>query len=174
MTDIYIFSSYGAGGDITRIATQVVSGIGFLGAGTILVKNKSVVTGLTTAASVWATGAIGIAIGYGFYEASIIGSLLILLVNGKLGRMDKKISQGSHEIHIYIEFENAKFLNDTLKEIKEIVNKIDNIVICTPKTNVNYGIALELIIDVKEREEIEEKIEKINKLKNVNFAILLK
>lgn len=65
--------------DPVRLIAQVVSGIGFLGAGTILTTKRNIV-GLTIAASIWGVSAIGLALGMGFYEISIIGSLLILAV----------------------------------------------------------------------------------------------
>ncbi|MBQ8371234.1 MAG: MgtC/SapB family protein, partial [Clostridia bacterium] len=71
MTGVYAQDRLGVG-DPFRIAAQVMSGIGFLGAGTILVRGKTLVTGLTTAAGLWTTAAIGIAVGVGFYEAALI------------------------------------------------------------------------------------------------------
>ena len=65
--------------DFTRLTAQVISGIGFLGAGTIIVTKKSV-SGLTTAASIWATAGIGIAIGMGYYKIALAGTLTILIV----------------------------------------------------------------------------------------------
>ncbi|MBQ1946519.1 MAG: MgtC/SapB family protein [Clostridia bacterium] len=68
----------GSNGDPMRIGAQVISGMGFLGAGTIMVRNKSHVTGLTTAAGLWATGCLGLAIGAGFYMAVIPAFLVIM------------------------------------------------------------------------------------------------
>ena len=62
--------------DITRIGAQVVSGIGFLGAGTIIVNSRRI-TGLTTAAGLWASACIGLAIGIGFYEGAIVGTVFV-------------------------------------------------------------------------------------------------
>ena len=62
--------------DITRIGAQVVSGIGFLGAGTIIV-NKHRITGLTTAAGLWAAACIGLAIGIGLYEGALVGTVFV-------------------------------------------------------------------------------------------------
>ena len=64
--------------DPARIAAQVISGIGFLGAGTILIQG-STVTGLTTAASIWTTAAIGLAVGAGFYLTAIISALVVFI-----------------------------------------------------------------------------------------------
>lgn len=65
--------------DITRVTAQIVSGIGFLGAGTIIVSRRSI-TGLTTAASIWAVAGLGISIGMGHYLLSLSGAIIILLV----------------------------------------------------------------------------------------------
>lgn len=72
MTNQYIFQEMGAG-DPTRMAAQVISGIGFLGAGTIIVTGRHQVKGLTTAAGLWATACMGIAIGIGFYTGALVG-----------------------------------------------------------------------------------------------------
>ena len=63
MMSIYVSQIMGNGGDVLRIPAQVISGIGFLGAGMIILKNNNVITGLTTAAGVWTTGIIGLAVG---------------------------------------------------------------------------------------------------------------
>ena len=65
--------------DLGRIGAQVVSGIGFLGAGTII-REKRTIAGLTTAASIWVTGCIGLGIGWGFYTLSILGGISVLIV----------------------------------------------------------------------------------------------
>ena len=81
MTNEYVFELHpDAGIDITRMGAQVVNGIGFLGAGTILVTTENRVQGLTTAAGLWAAAAIGLAIGIGFYEITIAGGLAIVVI----------------------------------------------------------------------------------------------
>ncbi len=90
MTNQYICDMYETG-DPARMAAQVVSGIGFLGAGTIITTTNNKVKGLTTAAGLWAAGCVGLAIGIGFYEAAIIGTALIFIVMVILHSFDKKI-----------------------------------------------------------------------------------
>lgn len=79
LTSIYVFELYGgrASVDPARIAAGVITGIGFLGAGTILRSEKSV-TGLTTAASLWTVSGIGLAVGCGFYVAGYVTALIVL------------------------------------------------------------------------------------------------
>lgn len=81
MTNEYIFVNYGDQSvDVTRMGAQVVSGIGFIGAGTILVTNDNRIQGLTTAAGLWAAAALGLAIGIGFYEIAVIGGITMIAV----------------------------------------------------------------------------------------------
>ena len=87
-----ILGNTGIGLDPSRIAAQVVSGIGFLGAGTIIIQ-KLFVRGLTTAAGIWATSAIGLAVGAGQYWLGISAMLLTLLGLEGLGYIFQKISQ---------------------------------------------------------------------------------
>ncbi len=68
------------GGDATRVAAGVVTGIGFLGAGMILKKEGEKIEGLTTAAGIWAVGAIGLAIGAGMYLLGIVAAVLVGLI----------------------------------------------------------------------------------------------
>ena len=84
-----IFAVMHYSGDASRIGAQVVSGIGFLGAGTIMV-NRGHIKGLTTAAGLWASACIGLAIGTGFYEAAIVGTISVLFVERGLKFMKKR------------------------------------------------------------------------------------
>ncbi|MFH1478421.1 MAG: MgtC/SapB family protein [Candidatus Omnitrophota bacterium] len=80
LTSIHMFESYKglATVDPSRIAASVITGIGFLGAGTII-RSSSSVTGLTTAASLWTISGIGLAVGCGFYSAGIICTIIVLI-----------------------------------------------------------------------------------------------
>jgi len=85
-----VVSAYGFTGDLvdpTRIAAQIVSGIGFIGAGTIL-QHRGHIRGLTTAASLWAVAAIGTAAGAGLFIVAVVGTLLILVVLSILDRVE--------------------------------------------------------------------------------------
>lgn len=103
MTGIYLNQTTGSG-DAGRIAAQVISGIGFLGAGTILVTKQNQVKGLTTAAGLWAAACLGLALGAGFYSGAIVvfggiwSSLQILQI------VDKRLYTRSKIITLYIEF----------------------------------------------------------------------
>ena len=80
------------GVDASRIGAAVVTGIGFLGAGSIIITGRHKIQGLTTAAGLWAAGCIGLAIGISFYEAAIIGTLAVLFTERALRRTSKRIA----------------------------------------------------------------------------------
>ena len=170
MTGIYINEFYGVG-DVSRIAAQVISGIGFLGAGTILVRNHSIVTGLTTSACVWTVGSVGLAIGYGFYEAAVLGGLIVLFITKKLEGKDKFLQKESHELNLYIEFVNSKELNETLEEIKKTDVELEIFRLHKTKTNIETAIACELVVYYGKDRTPEEVLDKINGIENVNFSV---
>lgn len=89
MLGLYSTIVLGFEGDPLRVAAQVVSGIGFLGAGTILLRGETLITGLTTAAGLWATATIGLAVGLGFYAGVVAGFLAVLLTTTFLSKFAK-------------------------------------------------------------------------------------
>ncbi len=105
--------------DISRIGAQVISGIGFLGAGTIIVTRHQQIKGLTTAAGLWASACIGLAIGSGFYEAALIGTVLILIIEIILIRISHSVFEGSKYVRLYIEFAMASDIGLFIKEMKQ-------------------------------------------------------
>ena len=98
----YIYQTFQTG-DPVRMGAQVVSGIGFLGAGTIIVTKHSQIKGLTTAAGLWAAAAVGLATGIGFYEAAVAGALVIFFTLTVLNRLDMRMHRKARYFDIYIE-----------------------------------------------------------------------
>jgi putative Mg2+ transporter-C (MgtC) family protein len=172
MVGLYINQNIVANGDVSRIAAQVISGIGFLGAGTILIKNGSTITGLTTAACVWATGTIGICVGFGFYEAAIVSTIVIYFAVKFLGIVEHKASFFGKEFNFYIEFIDANQLNDTIFLFKEKGYFVDSIELCDAKTKSPNAIGTRLTVKVKQKENVQNILEEINKMENVAFAII--
>lgn len=113
--------------DTARIAGQVISGIGFLGAGTILQK-KNAVTGLTTAATLWLSAAIGLAVGIGYYEGAIIATVICLVTLISLNKIrdliNKKTIKSYSMIFNTYNFNQDNFYEFTSKEGVEI-RKLD-------------------------------------------------
>ncbi len=118
LTSVYISEAYAgrANIDITRMSAQVISGIGFLGAGTILREGFSV-KGLTTAASLWAVSCVGIAVGAGFVSGAVVATVVIYIT---LNALKKVLSKGQVGKALFIE---VKGLEEQIPEISRIIKK---------------------------------------------------
>ena len=117
LTNQYIFQAFNTG-DPVRMGAQVVSGIGFLGAGTIIVTRRNQIKGLTTAAGLWSAAGVGLALGVGFYEAAIAGTFAVFFVMTLLQRMDNKLHRRSRQLEAYIELDHIS-LGDFLRAMRE-------------------------------------------------------
>ena len=97
-------AAVGVGSDVARFGAQVVSGIGFLGAGTIVLTGRKEIKGLTTAAGLWACACMGLAIGAGFYECVVLGVILIFLCIRVLPVLETFLLRRSRNLNLYVEF----------------------------------------------------------------------
>lgn len=102
MTNQYMVQVFGTG-DMARMGAQVVSGIGFLGAGTIMVTRNNQVRGLTTAAGLWAAAGVGLATGIGFYEAAVTGAAAIFITLSLLSSLDDRMRRRTDHFDMYAE-----------------------------------------------------------------------
>lgn len=143
MTGLYAVETLSYTGDVFRISAQVISGIGFLGAGTILVRNRSIVTGLTTAAGMWATASIGIALGYGFYAGAILAVLLILVFVPILGRVEYKRKLLSS---LYLEVGDINKTGVLVEQIRALLGDTLTVQIIAPKSTCNGHVGLQLLV----------------------------
>ena len=137
------------GGDPMRIAAQVVSGIGFLGVGTIMIRNGEHVTGLTTAAGLWATAAIGLALGIGFYIAALLAFIFVIITMVIFVKLEISVKNKSFYI-CYLEITDIRSVNEIYEELKPLASSID---IIPPKSGISSNIGLELKADSPERYE---------------------
>lgn len=104
--------------DVVRLGTRVISGVGFLAAGTIIVTGKQEVTGLTTAAGLWASACMGLAVGAGFIECVMVSFLLIVLCMRVLPAIETLILNRSRNMLLYVETENILQLSAIINYIK--------------------------------------------------------
>jgi putative Mg2+ transporter-C (MgtC) family protein len=118
MVSEYMVLLYGSNGDILRLGAQVVSGIGFLGAGSIMVTKQNRIRGLTTAASLWASACMGLVIGSGFYECALIMMLTMLFVLFFLSGFDIKYVKATAHRSLFIEMERDTQFSVIIHNIK--------------------------------------------------------
>ena len=118
LTNQYIYQLTGAG-DPMRLGAQVVSGIGFLGAGTIVTTRRSHIRGLTTAAGLWAAAGVGLALGIGFYEAALIAGFTIFVIMTLLHHLDTRMHRNTRMLEIYVELAPTLSLGAFIHSIRE-------------------------------------------------------
>ena len=104
--------------DVARLGAQVINGIGFLGAGTVIVTGRQEVKGLTTAAGLWASACMGLAVGAGFYSCVIPAFLLILLSIRTLPWLENLIVENTRNINIYVEFDSIDSMAGIISDIR--------------------------------------------------------
>ena len=104
--------------DASRLASSVITGIGFLGAGTIIKAAHQQVNGLTTAAGLWTTGVIGLAIGCGYYELGLIGTGFVLLTESVLSRIGSRI-QHTPGYSVELQYNEKTSLDQVLRFCKD-------------------------------------------------------
>lgn len=114
-----IAEGLGARIDVSRFGAQVINGIGFLGAGTIIYSGRKGVKGITTAAGLWAAGCMGLAIGACFYECVFLAVILILLVTRLLPMIEDIAIQNSRNMNIYVEFRTLDNMGPIINCIKQ-------------------------------------------------------
>ncbi|MBR7123012.1 MAG: MgtC/SapB family protein [Oscillospiraceae bacterium] len=168
MTNQYICQVMGTG-DPVRMGAQVVSGIGFLGAGTIIVTRRSQIKGLTTAAGLWTTACTGLAIGIGFYEAAIVGGLTAVIVMTVMQYIDRSVQRKSKSLELYIELGSACSLGDFLRalrsqniEVQDIHREQD----MENEKNIRSYIAF---LKLKKRQHYLEILEELQKIPGVEY-----
>lgn len=131
--------------DPTRIAAQVVTGIGFLGAGAIL-RQGVTVRGLTTAASLWVTAAIGLAVGLGYIEGALavsVGTIIVLYALKQIGRMIfPRLKRGS--VRMRIEMSSEMRLSDLAEKIEASGAKVEGLKIATEGDERHLAARLQL------------------------------
>ena len=128
----YLEQIYGSQIDITRIAAQVISGVGFLGAGSILMSGHQI-KGLTSAASIWTCACVGLAIGIGFLDGAVILTLFWLAGLHIVPFIEDRFYKYSRYMTLYIELEDGKAITAVSRKLKEIPCQIDSFNVDKPK-----------------------------------------
>ncbi len=104
--------------DVSRFGAQVINGIGFLGAGTIIITGRQEVKGVTTAAGLWASACMGLAIGAGFYECALVGFLYIILTFFVFNRLGAWVIAHTRNMDFYLEYDHTDSIPQILATIK--------------------------------------------------------
>ncbi len=164
ITSLTLFIEYSSQSNLdpARLSAQVLSGIGFLGAGAIL-KTSSGIRGLTTAAGIWATACIGIAIGYGQYVLGIFAWLFVMITLYILKNIDKILFRKKQNI-VTIEVDDINIISTLYNKLEKSQIKIKNIDVIN---NVRGQYIINFFIVYDRRIMLEKLILELNELKNI-------
>jgi len=155
--------------DLARLGAQVISGIGFLGAGTILVTSKNRIKGLTTAAGLWASACVGLAIGSGFYTLSIIATITIIVILSLMPTIEAFFRRKTRFFELHVELNERSNLRDLVNFLRTI-----NVQITSIEKNPAYiqsGLSVyTMLLSSKHKQDHNAFISTIQNLEYVNFC----
>lgn len=172
MTGMYAYGVLGVGNDPLRIAAQVISGIGFLGVGTILIKGRFQITGLTTAAGIWCAATIGIALGIGFYEGALVTFLASVIAVTVMHRFEYKVTRRHTRFGMYVEITSAEHVRHIIDYMNQAYFSTDTQV-TPPRSGTPGYVGIEVNIHPNAKNPITpaDVSHDLEKLDNVVFAL---
>lgn len=169
ITDDFLVLTYHTG-DPARLSAQVISGIGFLGVGTIIVTGKNYVRGLTTAAELWTTACLGIAIGAGYLSASLAGFALIFFVMVVLTRISSRIDEMARRISLYMEVDRDSGINSVFQFADFHGFQITSIEKQKRQTLLGKDVVVIATLDLRKKQSHQELIRELNQNKAIHYV----
>ena len=173
MTGQYLSVYGGYATDPSRLGAQVIAGIGFIGAGTIIMTRQRRVRGLTTAAGLWVSAMVGLALGCGFYEGAILTTFLILLAEIFFSKIEYRLLQTTSEITIFVEYTAVDGVEQILKRFREMRIKVLNMEITNATKNADRNLSVIFYLRMHKRCRPEQILESIRSIESVITAIEL-
>jgi len=119
LTSQYLFLVMHLFTDMARLGAQVIAGIGFIGAGSIIVTGRRRVKGLTTAAGLWTAAIVGLCCGAGFYEGAVLATVLIMAAELLFSKLEYRIMGTSQDVHLLIQYESGPCLNEIIRRVHD-------------------------------------------------------
>ncbi len=153
--------------DVTRLGAQVVAGVGFIGAGTIIVTRRQRVKGLTTAAGLWAVAIVGLAIGTGFFEIAIAATLLVLVAELLFVKLEDRIYRSSPEVNLYLEYLDRDSLDQVLRLFREKDVKVLHVEITRSRKNQSHNASVIFSLRLNKRLPLEQLMELLHQADGV-------
>ncbi len=170
LTEQYIQINFPGLANMNRLAAQVISGVGFIGVGTIII-SKHRVRGLTTAATLWASACVGLAVGIGFLEGGVLITAVMLLSLHVLPFVERFATRHSRYCNVFLDLEKSQDLHAVIQDLKQAGITIDSLNM-SENRSAGEDISVHLVLYVKksmERTEIYDILTKSNKVTSVDF-----
>jgi putative Mg2+ transporter-C (MgtC) family protein len=170
ITNQYLLISSGITGDPSRMAAQVISGIGFLGVGTIIVTGRNHVKGLTTAASLWTTATMGIAIGAGFIYGGLLSFVLIMVSIKFLLFISKRLEDYNSVITLYVEIDKEIGFDGIMNYAKEHNYRIRSLAKKKQKALLDKDFVIIMEFDLTKKIYHQEILEELRNIEGINYV----
>ncbi len=142
MTSVHLFVTMNYYLDVARMGAGVVSGIGFIGAGTIMVTHRRRVKGLTTAAGLWVVAIVGLCCGFGFYEGAVYTTILVLVAEVFFSKLEYRLLRNNREINIYLEYTKPSCLEEIVDRCHMLGIKIVDVEITRKNDETGTSCAM--------------------------------
>jgi putative Mg2+ transporter-C (MgtC) family protein len=171
MIGLFATSELGLSSDPLRIGAQVISGVGFLGAGTILLRGGgSRITGLTSAAGLWTAAAIGLAVGMGFYLGAFLTVFFVLLTFTIVSRAEAFLNRNRQRMSVYLELDSVDAVRPMLERLRGEFGLLEAQV-TPPRSGALPHVGMEVLLRVPHKVSVEENLARVSALERVVFAL---
>jgi len=170
LTGQYLFLYMHYYTDMARLGAQVVAGIGFIGAGTIIVTRRQRVKGLTTAAGLWSAAIVGLALGAGFYEGGLFTTALVLTAELVFSKWEYRLLNASPEINLYIEYAQGDSLNRILDLFREMEVKVLSAEITRTAGNGEHNVCAIFYLRLNRKHTREQMLTRVRETLGIKIA----
>lgn len=171
MIGLYTVHELGMSSDPLRVGAQVISGVGFLGAGTILLRGGgSRITGLTTAAGLWTAASIGLAVGVGFYIGAFMTTFAVMLTFTLITSVEHLMNRKRQRMAIYLELEDVDAISPMLDRLRSEYGLMEAQV-TPPRSGTAPHVGMEVLVRVPQKLSTAENLQRFAELPRVVFAL---
>ena len=171
MIGLFTVKELGVSSDPMRVGAQVISGVGFLGAGTILLRGGgSRITGLTTAAGLWTAASIGLAVGIGFYVGAFMTVFAAMLTFTLITSLEMFLNRKRQRMAIYLELENVDAVAPMLEMLRTEYGLLEAQV-TPPRSGTAPHVGMEILVRVPQKSSTAENLKRFTNLPRVVFAL---
>lgn len=170
LTSEYLFRAFpDAKADLTRMGAQVISGVGFLGVGTIMVTGRNQIRGLTTAACLWICACVGLAAGAGFVEGAFYALILITVTLKVMSKLDVFVHERANVFSFYIEFNANRSIASFLDELRSMAVRISAFDITKNKIK-GEGPSAVMTLEVRDKKLKKSLLHDIQMMEHVRYV----
>ena len=171
MIGLFTVKELGFSSDPLRVGAQVISGVGFLGAGTILLRGGgSRITGLTTAAGLWTAASIGLAVGIGFYVGAFMTVFAAMLTFTLITSLEHFLNRKRQRMAIYLELEHVDAVSPMLDLLRNEYGLME-VQVTPPRSGTAPHVGMEILVRVPQKLSTAANLRRFTELDHVIFAL---